>query len=280
MEKKGLMKKKIFLIGSLFMAAIAFGNQKQLPLNVPKTPDNPWALYIKASVDTVSQIYFATYDTHKVLFQSPAYDGYVNFNLAQGYFPNPASDRCNPTIYFGWNVLSGGSQEAAGEGMVFDSWEHHYVPEAGKTLLERHWIFGDETGRMYRPIASCMQLENQYVDVSMCADRINFFSKDAATKIMVLQATGSMMIENRSIVHTINDNYAYKINQTNPSTKEIQIIYAMGGADKWCQRIMSTSYDYSIYNTNWGHVVYIRNSDGYIGIGKTNPTAKLDVYGV
>ncbi len=273
------MRRAVFLVYILFVVSTSWGDQVSSGVSGEKTAINPWASYLNSAVDTVKQIYFITQDTHKVLFQSPAYDGYVNFNLAQGFFPNPASDRSNPTIYFGWNVLSGGAQERAGEAQIFDSWEHHFVPEEGKTLVERHWIFGDESGKMYRPVSSSMQVENKWVDVSVCADKIVFFSKDAATKIMVLQAIGSIVIESRSLAQTINDHYAYRINQTDPAAKEIQVTYAMGGANKWIQRIMAGSYDYSIYNPAWGHAVYIKNSDGNIGIGKINPTAKLDVNG-
>ncbi|MBU2593439.1 MAG: T9SS type A sorting domain-containing protein [Candidatus Edwardsbacteria bacterium] len=273
------MRRTVILLNILVIAATSWGNQLSVDVSGEKISVNPWASYLNSSIDSVKQIYFANNDENKTLFQSPSNDGYVNFNLAQGLHPNPAGTRYNPTAYLGWNVMNGGARERAGEAQVYDAWEHRFIPEENKTLLERHWCFGGETGSHYRPISSSMQVENEWVDISIGADKICFYSKDYATRYLTIQATGSIILQNKNITHDINDNYAYKINQTSPATKEIQITYAMGGANIWSQRIMAGSYDYSIYNPSWGHVLYMKNSDGNIGIGKNNPIAKLDVNG-
>jgi|GEM_PF-3216695 len=273
------MKKSFFLLSGLIFIGMALGAEALPLVNPEKAPTDPWASYLNNSVDSVKQIFFDNQDADKLLFQSPSNDGYVSFNLAQGLFPNPASDRANPTAYMGFNVVNGGAREREGEAQVFDSWEHRFVYEEGKSLLERHWCFGGESGSHYRPISSSMQIENEWLDLSFCADKICFYSKDYATRYLTLQAIGSIIIQNKSITHDINDNYAYRINQTLPATKEIQITYAMGGSNKWYQRVLAANYDYSIYNSTWGHVIYMKNSDGNVGIGKNNPTAKLDVNG-
>jgi len=273
------MNKLLFVFVCFFIFSTFRANTIQAQEHIEKKSENPWASYLSNSIDSVKQIYFANQDVNKTLFQSPSNDGYVNFNLAQGLHQNPVGDRYNPTIYLGFNVLDGGTREVEGEAQVFDSWEQHYVFEEGKTLLERHWCFGGENGNHYRPISSSMQVENEWVDLSFCADKINFFSKDYSTRYLILQAIGSLILQNKSIAHDINDNYAYRINQTLPATKEIQITYAMGGSNKWYQRVLASNYDYSIYNSTWGHVIYMKNSDGNVGIGKNNPMAKLDVNG-
>ncbi|MBI4726224.1 T9SS type A sorting domain-containing protein [candidate division TA06 bacterium] len=273
------MRKLFFLLGWFSFVTAAWGSQIPEAANLENKPANPWTAYLNNSVDSVKQIFFANQDTDKLLLQSPSNDGYVNFNLAQGLHQNPAGARYNPTAYLGWNVMNGGAREIAGEAQVFDSWEHRFVPQVGKTLLERHWIFGGETGNSYRPISSSMQVENELVDLSFCADEINFFDKTSTFQYFILRAIGSIIINNKSIEHTMNDDRAYYINQTLPATKDIQVIYAMGGANIWSQRIMAGSYDYSIYNITRGHDLYIRNADGFVGIGTTTPLARLDVNG-
>lgn len=222
---------------------------------------------------------FANTDESKLLMQLPSDDAYVNFNLAQGLHANPIGTRKNPTIYFGFNTLDGGVQEVAGEAQVFDGWEHHFAAEEGKTLLERHWIFGPAAGgTQYRPISSSMQLENDWVDISFCADKMSFFAKDASNQYLVLQAVGSIIINNKDLYHNLDNHYAYYVNQATPGY-EIQHTYGVEGVNKWVQRITGTANDFVIYDpTTYGKVFQIIKSSGYVGICRNEESVDAQLH--